>query len=100
MQLAWFRWLYDRVVAGLAWAQPVSIDPIKRRLATSFGVWSPAEADISLSRIRFTGSSDLTRRIALEASPVFRDGKTPNAVRIGQPDDADAPGNPLSAIMP
>ena len=33
MQMPWFRWLYDRVMAGLAWAHGL-IDPIKRRLRT------------------------------------------------------------------
>ena len=33
MQMPWFRWLYDRVMAGLAWAHGL-VDPIKRRLRT------------------------------------------------------------------
>ena len=31
LQLPWFRWLYDRVLAGLAWAHG-QIDPIKARI--------------------------------------------------------------------
>ena len=31
LQMAWFRWLYERVMAWLAWAHGL-IDPIKRRL--------------------------------------------------------------------
>jgi hypothetical protein len=31
LQLAWFRWVYERVMAGLAWAHR-QIDPVKERL--------------------------------------------------------------------
>lgn len=31
LQLPWFRWLYDRVLAGLAWAHR-QIDPLKERM--------------------------------------------------------------------
>ena len=31
LQLAWFRWLYERVLAGLAWAHGY-VDPVKQRL--------------------------------------------------------------------
>jgi hypothetical protein len=54
MQMAWFRWLYDRVMAGLAWAHEL-IDPIKRRLKTSFRMWGPRRAGRTLrllARIR------------------------------------------------
>jgi hypothetical protein len=33
LQLAWFRWIYERVMTGLAWAHR-QIDPWKVRLAT------------------------------------------------------------------
>jgi hypothetical protein len=51
---AWFRWLYDRVMAGLAWAHGL-IDPIKRRLKTFFRMWGPRRAGRTLrllARIR------------------------------------------------
>jgi hypothetical protein len=54
MQLAWFRWLYDRVVAGLAWAHAL-IDPIKRRLRRWLRMWGPRRAGRTLrllARIR------------------------------------------------
>lgn len=31
LQMAWFRWVYERVMAGLAWAHR-QIDPVKERL--------------------------------------------------------------------
>lgn len=31
MQLAWFRWLYERILAGLAWAHR-QVDPLKERV--------------------------------------------------------------------
>jgi hypothetical protein len=40
LQMPWFRWLYDRVMAGLGWAHGL-IDPIKRRLRTFFRMWVP-----------------------------------------------------------
>jgi hypothetical protein len=54
MQMPWFRWLYDRVMAGLAWAHGL-IDPIKRRLRSFFRMWGPRRAGRTsrlLARIR------------------------------------------------
>jgi hypothetical protein len=54
MLMVWFRWLYDRVMAGLAWAHEL-IDPIKRRLKTFFRMWGPLRAGRTLrllARIR------------------------------------------------
>ena len=54
MQLAWFRWLYDCVAAGLAWAHGL-IDPIKRRLRSWLRMWGPRRAGRTLrllARIR------------------------------------------------
>ena len=54
MQMPWFRWLYDRVMAGLAWAHGL-VDPIKRRLRTFFRMWGPRRAGRTLrllARIR------------------------------------------------
>jgi hypothetical protein len=50
LQMPWFRWLYDRVMAGLGWAHGL-IDPIKRRLRPSFECGSPARGpDIAAAR--------------------------------------------------
>ena len=54
LQLAWFRWLYERVMVWLDWAHAL-IDPIKRRLKTWFRIWSPKRAGRALrllARIR------------------------------------------------
>jgi hypothetical protein len=54
LQLAWFRWLYDRVLVWLAWAHEL-IDPVKRRLRTWFRMLSPGRAGRTLrllARIR------------------------------------------------
>jgi hypothetical protein len=47
LQLAWFRRLYDRVMAWLAWAHEL-IDPIKRRLRSYFWMWAPRRAGRTL----------------------------------------------------
>jgi hypothetical protein len=47
LQLAWFRRLYDRVMAWLAWAHEL-IDPIKRRLRSYFRMWAPRRAGRTL----------------------------------------------------
>jgi hypothetical protein len=49
-----FRWLYDHVLAGLAWAHGL-IDPFKRRLRTSLRAFAPKRAGRTvrlLARIR------------------------------------------------
>jgi hypothetical protein len=43
LQLAWFSWLYQRVMAGLAWAHAL-VDPIKRRLKTWLRMFAPKRA--------------------------------------------------------
>ena len=50
LQLAWFRWLYERVMVWLDWAHAL-IDPIKRRLKTWFRIWSPKRAGRSLAAV-------------------------------------------------
>jgi hypothetical protein len=40
LQLDWFRWLYQRVMVWLDWAHGL-IDPIKRRLKTTFRMFAP-----------------------------------------------------------
>jgi hypothetical protein len=47
LQLAWFRRLYDRVMAWLDWAHEL-IDPIKRRLRSYFRMWAPRRAGRTL----------------------------------------------------
>jgi hypothetical protein len=47
LQLAWFRRLYGRVMAWLDWAHEL-IDPIKRRLRSSFRMWAPRRAGRTL----------------------------------------------------
>jgi hypothetical protein len=54
MQVAWFRWLYQRVMAWLDWAHAL-IDPIKRRLKSWLRIWGPRRAGRTLrllARIR------------------------------------------------
>jgi hypothetical protein len=47
LQLAWFRRLYDRVMAWLDWAHEL-IDPITRRLRSYFRMWGPRRAGRTL----------------------------------------------------
>ena len=47
LQLTWFRLLYERVMAWLAWAHAL-VDPIKHRLAGWFRVLAPRRAGRSL----------------------------------------------------
>ena len=47
LQLAWFRWLYQRVMVWLVWAHGL-IDPIKRRLRSWLRMWSPKRAGRTL----------------------------------------------------
>jgi hypothetical protein len=54
LQLDWFRWLYERVTVWLAWAHEL-VDPIKRRLRTTFRMFTPKRAGRTLrllARIR------------------------------------------------
>jgi hypothetical protein len=54
LQLAWFAWLYERVLSWLAWAHAL-VDPIKERLKTMARLFGPAHAGRTLrllSRIR------------------------------------------------
>jgi hypothetical protein len=54
LQLAWFRWLYERVMAWLVWAHEL-VDPIKRRLKITFRMFAPRRAGRTLrllARIR------------------------------------------------
>ena len=43
LQLAWFRWLYERVLAWLAWAHGL-VDPIKQRIRRLLAIFAPHRA--------------------------------------------------------
>jgi hypothetical protein len=43
LQLAWFRWLYERVLAWLAWAHAL-VDPIKQRIRRLLAIFAPQRA--------------------------------------------------------
>src|SRR5262249_34008816 len=69
MQLAWFRWLYDRVLVWLAWAHGL-VDPIKRRFRKLMHILSPAHINRALRLLR-----RVRRRMhpaRREARPSFR----------------------------
>jgi hypothetical protein len=54
LQLPWFRWIYEHVLAGLAWAHALA-DPYKRRIKIWFKVFAPKRAGRTfrlLARIR------------------------------------------------
>ena len=54
LQLAWFRWLYERVMVWLVWAHEL-VDPIKRRIKITFRMFAPRRAGRTLrllARIR------------------------------------------------
>jgi hypothetical protein len=51
LQLLWFRWLYDHVMTGLAWAHDL-IDPIKRRIKIWRRLLSPGRAGRMLRLLR------------------------------------------------
>ena len=43
LQMAWFRWLYERVLAAVAWAHGL-VDPIKQRIRRVLRVFAPGNA--------------------------------------------------------
>jgi hypothetical protein len=47
LQLAWFRWLYERVIAWLAWAHEL-VDPVKLRLKRTLSMFAPKRAGRTL----------------------------------------------------
>jgi hypothetical protein len=47
LQLAWFRWIYERVIAWVAWAHEL-VDPIKLRLKRTFRMFAPKRAGRTL----------------------------------------------------
>ena len=74
LQLAWFRRLYDRVMAWLAWAHEL-IDPIKRRLRSYFWMWAPRRAGRTLRLLlRIRRRMQTTRVAPLARSSVASAG--------------------------
>jgi hypothetical protein len=43
LQMPWFRWLYERVLAWLEWAHAL-VDPIKQRIRARLRIFSPQRA--------------------------------------------------------
>ena len=43
LQMAWFRWVYEHVLMGLAWAHGL-VDPIKDRMRKAMHVFAPKRA--------------------------------------------------------
>ena len=43
LQLAWFRWLYEHVLAWLAWAHAL-VDPVKLRIRRLLAIFAPQRA--------------------------------------------------------
>jgi hypothetical protein len=47
LRMAWFRWLYERVIAWLAWAHSLT-DPIKLRIKALMRLFGPKQAGRTL----------------------------------------------------
>ena len=47
LQLAWFRWLYEHVIAWLAWAHGL-VDPVKARIKAVMRLFGPQRAGRTL----------------------------------------------------
>jgi hypothetical protein len=47
LQMAWFRWFYERVQRWLAWAHGL-VDPIKRRIRAMVRLFEPKQAGRTL----------------------------------------------------
>jgi hypothetical protein len=62
LQMAWFRWLYERVLLWLAWAHGL-VDPVKRRLKIWLKLFSPKRAGRALRLFR-----RIRRRMYAQAS--------------------------------
>src|SRR5262249_33898799 len=43
LQMAWFRWLYERVLAWLEWAHAL-VDPIKQQIRRRMQIFAPQRA--------------------------------------------------------
>jgi hypothetical protein len=75
LQMAWFRWLYRHVLAGLAWAHSL-IDPIKLRIKAVLRIFGPKRAGRALRlfwrirrRMRGAGAPAPLRTDAPRAAP-------------------------------
>jgi hypothetical protein len=63
LQMAWFRWFYERVLMALAWAHRLA-DPIKHRIRKFMQVFTPGRAGRAMRlfwriRRRMRGGPDL-----------------------------------------
>jgi hypothetical protein len=47
LQMAWFRWLYEHMIAWLAWAHAL-VDPFKRRIRALYRLFGPRRAGRTL----------------------------------------------------
>jgi hypothetical protein len=43
LQMAWFRWLYDHMLAAIAWAHRL-VDPVKQQIRKALRVFAPRRA--------------------------------------------------------
>lgn len=75
LELAWFRRLYERVMAWLDWAHEL-IDPIKRRLRSYFRMWAPQRAGRTLRLLaRIRRRMQATRAATLSTSSAANAGR-------------------------
>ena len=51
LQLPWFRWLYEHILAWLAWAHAL-VDPVKERMRRHLRAFSPQRAGRTLKLLR------------------------------------------------
>src|SRR5436190_21778716 len=51
LQLSWFRWIYERVLAWLAWAHEL-VDPIKERLRRYARLFAPQRVGRTFKLLR------------------------------------------------
>jgi hypothetical protein len=63
LQLAWFRWLYERVLIWLDWAHAL-VDPVKRRVKIWLRLVSPQRAGRAMRLFR-----RIRRRMYAQSSP-------------------------------
>lgn len=78
LEMAWFRWLYERVLMALAWAHRLT-DPIKARIQKLLHVFSPGRGGRALRllwrirrRMRGAGST-----LSADAARAVRGAQTP-----------------------
>jgi hypothetical protein len=76
LQMAWFRWIYHRVLAGIAWAHGL-VDPIKQRIRKALRIFAPGKAGRTvrlLWRIRSSMRTAATRA-RIDPSDAARKGR-------------------------